>query len=66
MILVVAEGDEIGGASRLAAEVSQLTGKDYRVSILGRYPAGRLSSAKDSVLASKLGVAAVDALLAEK
>jgi 6-phosphofructokinase 1 len=64
MILVVAEGDEIGGASRLAAEVSQLTGKDYRVTILGHIQRGGAPSAKDSVLASKLGVAAVEALLA--
>jgi len=64
MIFVVAEGDEIGGAAQLAAEVSSRTGKDYRVSILGHIQRGGSPSARDSVLASRLGAAAVEALLA--
>jgi 6-phosphofructokinase 1 len=64
MIFVVAEGDEIGGATCLAAEVSARTGKDYRVSILGHIQRGGAPSARDSVLASRLGAAAVEALMA--
>jgi 6-phosphofructokinase 1 len=64
MIFVVAEGDQCGGAMKLAEQVSALTGKDNRVSILGHIQRGGSPTARDRVLASKLGAAAVDALLA--
>ena len=63
MIFVVAEGDESGGAISLAKKVSELTGVDYRVSILGHIQRGGSPTARDRVLASKLGAAAVEALL---
>ena len=63
-IVIVAEGDERGGAIKIAAEVE----KDYpylevRVSILGHIQRGGNPTAKDRVAATKMGVAAVDALL---
>ncbi len=64
MIFVVAEGDECGGATCLAEKVSALTGRDFRVSILGHIQRGGSPTARDRVLASKLGAAAVEALLA--
>jgi len=63
MIFVVAEGDECGGATALAEKVSELTGIDYRVSVLGHIQRGGSPTAKDRVLASKIGAAAVEALL---
>jgi 6-phosphofructokinase 1 len=63
MIFVVAEGDECGGAAGLAEKVSALTGSDYRISILGHIQRGGAPTARDSVLACKLGAAAVEALL---
>jgi 6-phosphofructokinase 1 len=64
MIFVVAEGDEIGGAERVAAEVSAITGREFRVSILGHIQRGGSPTAKDRILASRLGATAVEALLA--
>ena len=63
-IIIVAEGDEEGGAFEIARKVK----KDFeeykiRVSILGHIQRGGRPSAFDRVLASRLGVAAVDALL---
>lgn len=64
MIIVVAEGDQSGGAQKLATDVSALTGLDFRVSILGHIQRGGSPTARDRVLASRLGAAAVEALLA--
>ncbi|MGQ1889594.1 6-phosphofructokinase [Thermophagus sp. OGC60D27] len=63
-IVLVAEGDEIGGAIKIAERV----GKDHpeydvRVTILGHIQRGGSPSAFDRVVASQLGVAAVAALL---
>jgi 6-phosphofructokinase 1 len=65
-IIVVAEGDETGGAFRVAAEVGECMGRDYRVVILGHIQRGGSPTARDRVLASKLGVAAVEYLLEGK
>ncbi|MFH1259829.1 MAG: 6-phosphofructokinase [Elusimicrobiota bacterium] len=62
-IIVVAEGDEAGGAFKLAHQLKELNGLEYRVCVLGHTQRGGAPSARDRVLASKLGAFAVDSLL---
>jgi len=63
-IIIVAEGDETGGAIKIAEEVTkEHPDLDVRVSILGHIQRGGSPSAKDRIAATKMGVAAVDALL---
>ena len=65
-IVVVAEGEDFGGASRIAEELqkdSSFESIDLRGSILGHTQRGGAPSARDRVLASRLGCAAVDSLL---
>ncbi|MGB3586951.1 MAG: 6-phosphofructokinase [Tunicatimonas sp.] len=63
-IVVVAEGDEEGGAIEVAAKVkARLEGKDFKVSILGHIQRGGAPTAMDRILASRLGLAAVEGLL---
>ena len=61
-IVVVAEGDEAGGAYAMAEKVKERTGLDYRVTILGHIQRGGSPTVRDRVLASKLGAAAVESL----
>ncbi|MEP7234723.1 MAG: 6-phosphofructokinase [Ignavibacteriota bacterium] len=62
-MIIVAEGDEAGGAFKLAEKVKEHTGIDYRVAILGHVQRGGSPTARDRILASKLGGAAVEALI---
>ena len=63
-IIIVAEGDDAGGAFEIANSVkSKYPTIDTRVSILGHIQRGGPPSCMDRVLASRLGVAAVEALL---
>ncbi|MDA1029348.1 MAG: 6-phosphofructokinase [Bacteroidetes bacterium] len=66
-IVLVAEGEETGGAAQIAnvlrADVA-FENIDLRVCILGHTQRGGAPSARDRVLASRLGVAAVDAMMA--
>lgn len=65
-IVVVAEGDELGGATQIADALradSNFDRIDLRVCILGHTQRGGSPTARDRVLASRLGVAAVDALV---
>jgi 6-phosphofructokinase 1 len=63
-IVMVAEGDEAGGAMKIAEEVRKShPDLDVRVSILGHIQRGGSPTAKDRVNATKMGVAAIDALL---
>ncbi len=63
-IVVVAEGDEEGGAIEVAAKVkARLEAKDFKVSILGHIQRGGAPTAMDRILASRLGLAAVEGLL---
>jgi 6-phosphofructokinase 1 len=62
-LIVVAEGEEEGGAFHLAERVKQANGMDYRVTILGHIQRGGSPTARDRILASRMGSAAVDALL---
>ena len=64
-IVVVAEGDEEGGAFEIARQVKeQCPGRDIRVTILGHVQRGGPPTVTDRILASRLGIAAVEALLA--
>ncbi|MFZ1694416.1 MAG: 6-phosphofructokinase [Flavobacteriales bacterium] len=63
-IVVVAEGDEEGGAIAIANKVKeQLPHYDMRVTVLGHLQRGGSPSVLDRVMASRLGAAAVDHLL---
>lgn len=63
-LVVVAEGDDTGGAVKLAEKIKgDFTDYDTRVCILGHVQRGGSPSARDRVLASRLGAAAVDAAL---
>lgn len=65
LIVVVAEGDEEGGAFTVAEKVKQrIPGKDIRVSVLGHLLRGGSPSVADRLLAGRSGVAAVEHLLA--
>ena len=61
-LVVVAEGDVPGGAQAIADKVGWLVGMDYRVVSLGHVQRGGSPSARDRILASELGAAAVTAL----
>jgi len=64
MIVMVAEGDDAGGAYKIAKEVKKRFSQfDTRVSILGHMQRGGSPTSADRVLASRLGVSAVEALL---
>ena len=62
-IIIVAEGDEAGGAFSVAQQVWERLKIEYRVCVLGHVQRGGSPTAKDRVLASKLGAAAVGALM---
>lgn len=63
-IIIVAEGDEEGGAFGIAQKVKDdFTDYDIRVSVLGHLQRGGSPSASDRVNASRLGHAAVEALI---
>lgn len=62
-IVVVAEGDEAGGAYRIAEKVKEKTGLDYRATILGHIQRGGSPTVRDRVLASKLGATAVELIV---
>lgn len=63
-IVIVAEGDKSGGAYEIAKKIEEEHPDfDIRVSILGHIQRGGSPSAFDRVTASRLGVAAVEALL---
>lgn len=62
-IVVVAEGDDAGGAFQIAEQVRGKTPyDDIRVTVLGHIQRGGSPTCMDRVLASHLGVAAVEAL----
>ena len=61
--IIVAEGDEAGGALRVAQQVGERLKLEYRICVLGHVQRGGSPTARDRILASKLGAAAVDALV---
>ena len=65
-IVVVAEGDELGGAHRIAEALKKeeaFDDIDTRVTVLGHVQRGGRPTARDRVIASRLGNAAVEALI---
>jgi 6-phosphofructokinase 1 len=62
-IVIVAEGDDAGGALSIAQQVWERLKLEYRICVLGHVQRGGSPTARDRVLASKLGAAAVDALV---
>jgi len=63
-IVIVAEAEEAGGAFEIARQVKEkYPNYDTRISILGHIQRGGRPSCMDRVLASRVGVAAVEALL---
>ncbi|PUZ27247.1 6-phosphofructokinase [Chitinophaga costaii] len=63
-LIVVAEGHEAGGANGLAKRVKEKCPQlDTKVCILGHIQRGGSPSTMDRILASRMGYAAVDALL---
>lgn len=66
-IIVVAEGDEEGGAAEVAVKVKEhIPNGDIKVTNLGHVQRGGAPTAYDRILASRLGAAAVEGLLAGK
>jgi len=64
-IVVVAEGDDFGGGTDLANIIKErIPAFDIRVAILGHIQRGGKPSANDRILASTLGNAAVEQLIA--
>lgn len=66
-LVVIAEGSKIGGAYELARKVKERSSYfDIKVTILGHLQRGGSPTYFDRVLASKMGVAAVEGLLQGK
>lgn len=64
-IIIVSEGDEEGGAAQVAEKVkSHFDYYDTRITVLGHIQRGGNPSCMDRVNATRLGVAAIEALLA--
>lgn len=62
-IVIVAEGDEEGGAYAIARKVKErFDHYDTRVTVLGHLQRGGSPSVTDRIIASRMGVAAVDLL----
>lgn len=63
-LIVVAEGDETGGANEVASLIKERhPNADTRVCILGHIQRGGSPTCQDRILASRMGYAAVNALL---
>lgn len=66
-LVIVAEGDEQGNAHHLAKAIKEdIEGRDVRVAIIGHLQRGGSPTAKDRILASRLGYAAVQGLVEGK
>jgi 6-phosphofructokinase 1 len=62
-IVVVAEGDDAGGAFEIAEKIEGKTGYPMRVTVLGHLQRGGSPTAKERTMASRLGYYAVKGLL---
>ncbi|BDD04369.1 6-phosphofructokinase [Aureibacter tunicatorum] len=66
-IVITAEGDQEGSAQEIAAKVkAKCPDKDIKVTTLGHIQRGGSPSAYDRILASRLGLAALEGLVAGK
>jgi 6-phosphofructokinase 1 len=61
-IIIVAEGDEAGNSYAIAEKVKEKTALDYRVTVLGHIQRGGSPTARDRILASKIGSSAVESI----
>lgn len=59
-IIVCAEGDDQGGAFATAEKLERLTGFEPRVTVLGHIQRGGRPTARDRILATKLGAFAIE------
>lgn len=67
LVIVVAEGDESGGATAVSKQLKEIVPeREIRVSILGYIQRGGAPSAYDRILATKFGIWAVQSLLEGK
>lgn len=62
-IVIVGEGDELGGALEMSKLMESRYGLSAKVTILGHIQRGGSPTVRDRVLAARLGADAVDALL---
>jgi len=62
-IVIMGEGGMLGGANELSDKLEQIFGLESKSTILGHIQRGGSPSVKDRVLASHLGLAAVEALI---
>ena len=62
-IVIIGEGDDAGSAVEIAATMKDRCGIDAKITVLGHIQRGGAPTVRDRVLASRLGVAAVEALL---
>jgi len=66
-IIIIAEGDEAGGAYRVGEQLKdKFPNTDIRISVLGHIQRGGKPTCMDRVLASRFGVVAVEGLLEGK
>jgi 6-phosphofructokinase 1 len=65
-IIVVAEGDDAGGVFQIAQQVWEKLKLEYRICVLGHIQRGGPPTVRDRILASRLGVAAVETLIQGK
>lgn len=65
-IIIVGEGDELGGAMDFHHLLKEKYDIDAKVTILGHIQRGGSPTVRDRVLASHIGMAAVDALISGK
>lgn len=64
LIVIVAEGDESGGAFQVSERIKKLCPeKDVRLSILGHIQRGGSPTASDRILATRLGHAAIETVM---
>jgi 6-phosphofructokinase 1 len=63
-IIVVAEGDEAGGAFAVGEQVGRALNHEYRVVVLGHIQRGGRPTLRDRIIASEAGAMAVEGLLA--
>jgi 6-phosphofructokinase 1 len=65
-IIVVSEGPRTGGAISIANAITERLGMQSRVVVLGHIQRGGAPTARDRMLASRMGAAAVRALIDER
>jgi 6-phosphofructokinase 1 len=67
MIVVVAEGDEEGGAYVISEKIKkEVPDLDVRISVLGHIQRGGKPSCMDRVLATRMGLASVEFIVGHK